>query len=108
MLINILRAIPPSLVPFKSSSMQVVDESLAVMEGECRALLAEKKAEAAAGGPLMGKDLISVLVRANVAAAGKECLSDEEVISQVSEIQAQKLKKSAEKQVNKFVILELR
>ncbi|KAG0146478.1 hypothetical protein CROQUDRAFT_77651 [Cronartium quercuum f. sp. fusiforme G11] len=81
---DLLRTVPPSLLPYKLTSMRIIKASLSTMEAECRALLAKKKAEAAAGGSLIGKDLISVLVRANIAASGKDCLSDEEVIGQLT------------------------
>ncbi|KAH9819016.1 cytochrome P450 monooxygenase [Melampsora americana] len=81
---DILRLIPPSLRIFKPNSMKIVQRSLTTMEDESRTLLSHKKKEAEAGGLLGGKDLISVLVRANTISEGKECLSDDEVIAQMT------------------------
>ncbi|EGG12967.1 cytochrome P450 monooxygenase [Melampsora larici-populina 98AG31] len=80
---SIIRSIPPSLRLYQPKSMKIVDISLQTMENESRALLSHKKKEAEAGGLLGGKDLISVLVRANTMSE-EGSLSDEEVISQMT------------------------
>ncbi|EGG00296.1 uncharacterized protein MELLADRAFT_93703 [Melampsora larici-populina 98AG31] len=83
---NILQSIPSSLRLYKPISMKLIEESLKTLERESSAVFSKKRKEAEAGGVLGDKDLISVLLRANVMAEGKECLRDEEVIGQVCRI----------------------
>ncbi|EGG12968.1 cytochrome P450 monooxygenase [Melampsora larici-populina 98AG31] len=81
---NMIRAIPPSLRLYEPTPMKMAGTCLKNMEHESRTLFSHKKKEVEAGGIVGGKDLISVLVRANTMSEGKERLTDDEVIAQVS------------------------
>lgn len=81
---HVLRFIPPWLRIYKPAILRSVEGALRTIQIECRKLLAEKKLEAASTGLIKSKDLISILLEANTAKGGKEVLSDEEVIGQVS------------------------
>ncbi|KAH9821277.1 cytochrome P450 monooxygenase [Melampsora americana] len=80
---QMIQLLPAPLMIYKPALMKVIDASLITMRSECKALLDVKKKEAAVKGAA-GKDLVSVLLRANRTIDEKERLSDEEVIGQMT------------------------
>lgn len=81
---NIIHSIPASLRFYKPPSLKLIERFLKTMEIESRSVLFQKQKEAEGGDVVGGKDLISVLVRANSMSEGKDCLSDDEVIAQMT------------------------
>ncbi|KAG0146477.1 hypothetical protein CROQUDRAFT_107103 [Cronartium quercuum f. sp. fusiforme G11] len=82
-LYQVMRATPKWLHIYKPPMLRTIEELMETIQRECRTLLAEKKLEAASVDSTHGKDLISILLRANAAVDVKDRLDDDEVLGQM-------------------------
>lgn len=75
----------PMLQHLPTKRTRAIKNSMATMRSECGKLLKEAQAEARLGDRSTSKDLLSLLVKANMSGDEKSRLNDEEVMGQVSQ-----------------------